>query len=109
MDGLTGFQRDLLYVILAENSPHGLEIKDRLDEYYTERVTRGRVYANLDELVDEGYIEKGSKDPRSNCYSLTASGLATIVAHRQWTERQLQRRIESAVGVRGLSETRRSL
>ncbi len=34
MYDLTGFQRDLLYVIAGLDDPHGLAIKDELEDYY---------------------------------------------------------------------------
>jgi hypothetical protein len=34
MYDLTGFQRDLLYVIAGLDEPHGLAIKEGLEEYY---------------------------------------------------------------------------
>jgi len=34
MYDLTGFQRDLLYVIAGLDEPHGLAIKEELEDYY---------------------------------------------------------------------------
>lgn len=34
MYDITGFQRDLLYVIAGLDDPHGLRIKDILQEYF---------------------------------------------------------------------------
>jgi DNA-binding PadR family transcriptional regulator len=95
MDGLTGFQRDILYTILGMESPHGLEIQERLDEYYSGRVTRTRVYSNLDILVERNFVEKGQKTERSNRYALTDHGIDTIVSHRLWEEQQLRDRLRS--------------
>ena len=52
MHDLTGFQRDLLYVIARYEEPHRLAIKDELDEYYVQEIHYGRLYPNLDTLVD---------------------------------------------------------
>lgn len=89
MDGLTGFQRDMLYGILGLDSPHGLELKTELERYYSGRVTRARVYSNLDELAEQGFVEKSSKTERSNQYTLTDEAIRTMLAHRQWEDRQL--------------------
>ncbi|MBX0325549.1 PadR family transcriptional regulator [Halomicroarcula sp. F13] len=89
MDGLTGFQRDILYALVGLESPHGLAVQAELDEYYSESVTRGRLYANLDELVDRGFVHKERQTDRSNQYTLTDHGVRAIVAHRRWTEQQL--------------------
>jgi PadR family transcriptional regulator, regulatory protein PadR len=49
MEDLTAFQRDALYVIAGPNDPHGLGIKDELEEYDKE-IHHGRLYPNLDSI-----------------------------------------------------------
>jgi DNA-binding PadR family transcriptional regulator len=71
MHDLTGFQRDLLYTIAGLDKPHGLAIKDELENYYETEIHHGRLYPNLDTLVDKGLVEKGDKDRRTNFYTLT--------------------------------------
>jgi PadR family transcriptional regulator PadR len=88
MDGLTGFQRDIVYIVLANKAPHGLQIKQDLDEYYCDRVTRGRVYSNLDTLVEAGYLEKRTKTDRTNAYRLTEVGFDAVISRRRWEEQQ---------------------
>ena len=39
MYDLTGFQRDLLYIIAGKDDPHGLALKEELKEYYKKRST----------------------------------------------------------------------
>ena len=41
MDDLTGFQRDLLYVVAGLEQPHGLAIKDELEAYYGSEIHHG--------------------------------------------------------------------
>ena len=41
MYDLTGFQRDLLYVIAGRDDPHGLAIKEELEEYYEKEIHHG--------------------------------------------------------------------
>jgi len=53
MYDLTGFQRDLLYVIAGEKNPRAA-IKEELEDYYEEEIHHGRLYPNLDTLVDKG-------------------------------------------------------
>lgn len=84
MHDLTGFQRDLLTVIAGLDNPKGLAIKAELDEYYSEDINHGRLYPNLDTLVEKGLIDKGSKDKRTNEYSLTNRGEREIGARREW-------------------------
>lgn len=87
MRDLTGFQRDLLYTIAGLDEPHGLRLKDELEDYMETEVHHGRLYPNLDTLVDKGLVEKGSRDERTNIYSLTRRGRREIAARREW-ERQ---------------------
>jgi PadR family transcriptional regulator PadR len=84
MNDLTGFQRDLLSVIAGLDEPKGLAIKEEMDEYYEEEINHGRLYPNLDTLVDAGLVEKGSIDDRTNSYSLTADGESVLAERRAW-------------------------
>lgn len=59
MYDLTGFQRDLLFVLSGLDDPHGLAIKHELEVYYQTEIHHGRLYPNLDELVGKGLAEKG--------------------------------------------------
>ena len=83
MIDLTAFQQlILLDVSIRERqngeSPHGLAIKEDLEEMYGEEVNHGRLYPNLDTLVEEGLIEKSERDKRTNEYSLTEQGADAI-------------------------------
>lgn len=84
MHDLTAFQRDCLYVIAGLGSPKGLAIKTELEGYYSSTINHGRLYPNLDALVEKGLVEKGSKDDRTNAYSLTERGRREIDARREW-------------------------
>ena len=84
MEDLTAFQRDVLYSIAGLDAPKGLKIKEELGEYYDEEVYHGRLYSNLDTLVDKGLVEKGSQDNRTNSYTLTARAVHEIEARRKW-------------------------
>ncbi|RRJ29386.1 PadR family transcriptional regulator [Halocatena pleomorpha] len=84
MYDLTGFQRDLLYVIAGKGAPHGLAIKDDLEDYYEQEIKAGRLYPNLDTLVEKGLVEKGQQDRRTNYYSVTRRGQREINARTEW-------------------------
>lgn len=86
MHDLTGFQRDLLYVLAGLDAPKGLAIKDELEQYYESEINHGRLYPNLDELVEKGLIEKGRIDKRTNAYSLSRRGTREIEARREWED-----------------------
>jgi len=87
MHDLTGFQRDLLFVTAGLGEPCGLDIKDELAQYYDTEIHHGRLYPNLDTLVEKGLIEKTSRDERSNEYVVTSRGERDLQARREW-ERQ---------------------
>lgn len=89
MYDLTGFQRDLLYVTAGLDEPHGLAIKDELEEYYEKEIHHGRLYPNLDTLVEKGLIEKSEKDRRTNLYSLTRRGKREVEARKEWVEQYI--------------------
>ena len=71
---LTGFQRDLLVDIYQMDQPSGQAIRGRLEAEHGEVVTTGRLYPNLDDLVDYGLIDKGEQDLRTNYYDVTNDG-----------------------------------
>jgi DNA-binding PadR family transcriptional regulator len=84
MNELSGFQRDLLYVIAGLGNPSGMAVKTELENYYETEVNYGRLYPNLDTLVGKDLIEKGHKDRRTNEYTLTRGGRREIDAHQDW-------------------------
>lgn len=84
---LTGFQRDLLYIIAGLDEPHGLAVKDEADDYYKEEINHGRLYPNLDTLVDEGLVNKSKRDRRTNEYELTEKGAQFIESRREWEDK----------------------
>ena len=90
MDELTGFQRDLLYCIAAIEEPYGLEIKRELEEYLSIDVNHGRLYPNLDQLVEEGLLRKEKKDDRTNLYPLTPLAEELFAERREWENEMLQ-------------------
>lgn len=89
MNHLTGFQRDLLYVIAGMDDPHGLAIKDEIEDYYETTIHHGRLYPNLDTLVENGFVEKGNLDRRTNFYALTDAGEQAITNREAWKENYL--------------------
>jgi DNA-binding PadR family transcriptional regulator len=90
MYDLTGFQRDLLYVVAGLDEPHGLAIKDELEDYYEKEIHHGRLYPNLDTLVEKGLMEKGERDRRTNYYTVTRRGNREITARNEWEQQYLE-------------------
>ena len=84
MYDLTGFQRDLMYVVSGLEEPKGLEIKEELELVYDNEIHHGRLYPNLDTLVDKGLVDKGQMDKRTNHYTLTRRGNRELEARREW-------------------------
>lgn len=93
MEDLTGFQRDLLIVITGLDKPHGLAIKEELEAYYEKEIHHGRLYPNLDTLVEKGLVEKGQRDERTNTYALTARGQREITARREWENQHIAEKL----------------
>jgi len=89
MYDLTGFQRDLLYVVAGKGEPHGLAIKEELETYYETEIHHGRLYPNLDTLVEKGLVEKGQRDRRTNTYVLTRRGRREIEARHEWEQQYI--------------------
>lgn len=84
MDDLTGFQRDLLYVIAGHDQPSGQDVKEDMEAYYDTEVNHGRLYPNLDTVVNKELVEKGQLDRRTNYYEITDEGLQMIEERSEW-------------------------
>jgi DNA-binding PadR family transcriptional regulator len=80
---LTAFQQNIL-VILSEEPMYGLAIKRQLESYYGTEVNHGRLYPNLDDLVEMGLVEKSELDKRTNQYALTEDGHGAVVERLNW-------------------------
>lgn len=98
MYDLTEFQRDIMFALAGletgesendDDKPHGLAIKQSLETYYGKDVHHGRLYPNLDSLVDKGLIEKGAQDKRTNFYHLTTRGWRELETRKEWEDSQL--------------------
>jgi DNA-binding PadR family transcriptional regulator len=92
---LTGFQRDLLYCIAGVEEAYGLGIKAELEEYGGIEINHGRLYPNLDQLVNKGYLEKSSIDKRTNEYELTDAGHELLDERREWEATKLEETAEN--------------
>lgn len=90
MDDLTGFQRDLLTVIAGLDDPNGLEIKAEMEHYYESTINHGRLYPNLDTLVDRDLVEKTKQDERTNAYELTGDGADLLAERREWESQYVE-------------------
>ena len=100
-EDLTGFQRDILFVIAREGglpddderfAPSGSELRSALADAYNasggDEVNKSRTYQNLDEVFQKGLIKKGEHNGRMNYYTLTEEG---------WTICAQQMRFETGV------------
>ncbi|MWG34795.1 PadR family transcriptional regulator [Halomarina oriensis] len=76
---LTAFQMQCLRVMGATGGDYGLGIKRELEARYGEEVNHGRLYPNLDDLVQSGLVEKSEIDRRTNGYELTEKGQFVLV------------------------------
>lgn len=70
---MTAFRWDILWVLLGGDD-YGLGLKRSLSDYRGEEVNHGRLYPNLDWLVEHGLVQKSELDKRTNEYELTDDG-----------------------------------
>jgi DNA-binding PadR family transcriptional regulator len=79
---LTGFQQETLKAIarhdVQKEVPYGLNLKAELELRYGKEVNHGRLYPNLDDLVNKGFVEKGELDKRTNSYELSDQGRSLL-------------------------------
>ncbi len=86
---LTGFQRDLLIVIAGKERPSGQDIKEVMEQSMDMDINHGRLYPNLDTLVNKGLVEKGQLDRRTNYYDVKEQGEGAIKERQEWMSKQL--------------------
>jgi DNA-binding PadR family transcriptional regulator len=91
MERLPAIQRDLLFILADEEGLHGLEIKEELEDFYQKEVHHGRLYPNLDTLVQKGLADKSQYDQRTSYYIVTSKGKQKLLDILEWQGRQYQR------------------
>jgi len=84
MKEITGFRRDILYTLLGTDEPSGAEINEMLEDHYSGTVYHGRLYDNLDTLIERDFVVKSQIDGRTNSYKLTDKGERAILDHHNW-------------------------
>lgn len=83
---LTAFQRDILRLLDREDHRKGTAIRAGLEAYYGVDVNHGRLYPNLDRLVEKGLVAKSERDKRTNEYALTDTARDALARHDRWVE-----------------------
>ena len=73
---LTAFQWSLLQAASELVKPSGQTIKRHVDAspYHDEDMGHGRLYPNLEAIIEAGYVKKGEQDARTNYYEITDEG-----------------------------------
>lgn len=83
---LTRFQADLLRAAAARETPNGQDLSRQLANEYP-GINPGRLYTNLNELVDAGLLARDEIDGRTNSFTLTDDGRAWLrMRHRQFAD-----------------------
>jgi len=86
---LTSFQINALACVARLDDPHGLAVKEALEDEYISEIHHGRLYPNLDELVEKGLIKKGKKDRRTNSYAITQRGKRELNTYIEWLDQSV--------------------
>ncbi|OYR87592.1 PadR family transcriptional regulator [Halorubrum sp. E3] len=82
---LNAFQRDILWQLLnLDGAEYGLAIKEALEASGYAEVHHGRLYPNLDDLVEDGLVEKSAIDKRTNEYALTDAAVELLDERQSW-------------------------
>ena len=82
-DDFASFRRDIL-TVLASGGKYGLAIKRELEAYYGKEVTHGRLYPQLDWLVERDLVTKSELDRRTNLYEISDKGGWALREHYEW-------------------------
>lgn len=90
--------------VLGEEPMYGLAIKRELESYYGSEVNHGRLYPNLDDLVERGLVTKSQLDKRTNQYELTDEGYELLLGDLEWRFSKLVTNDERASDIEALVE-----
>ena len=90
MYDLRGVQRDLLFVLAGLDSPSGQGILAEMRDSLSDDVQAARIYTNLDELDERGFVEKEAKDGRTNRYELTRKARRKLLVRHEWERQHLE-------------------
>lgn len=89
---LSAVRRDILAILVDKQQADRFVLKSALNSDRRDTVTNASVYNELEQLCDDGLVEKWSGDfsrENPNQYRITRDGLKTIAAHQNWLEAQL--------------------
>ena len=77
---LTAFQYTLLQAANELVEPSGQDIRRYINSspFHGSDMNHGRLYPNLETIVEAGLVEKGEQDDRSNLYTITDEGKAAL-------------------------------
>lgn len=77
-------------MIAGADRPSGQDIKKDIDRYYESEINHGRLYPNLDTLVNKELVEKGELDQRTNYYAISDAGEQAIQGRREWEDQYVE-------------------
>lgn len=86
---LTGFQRDLLFVLNGLGGANGQEVMAEIQRSQGRNIKHGRLYDNLDQLVGKELVEKSKLDGRTNQYELTEAGRQLVAERHAWEKQYI--------------------
>ena len=80
----TAFKYEVLVAAAALDEPSGQDIRRWMEHNQnptlTDDVNHGRLYPNLEKLVDDGLLKNGEQNKRTNYYVLTDAGRDQLAA-----------------------------
>lgn len=94
MQELTGFQRDILFVLNSLGTSHGARLKRELERARYSSILSGRLYHNLDVLVEQSFVQKRDGAGRENEYQLTTDGCKSVQEHSEWQQRYVDEAVQ---------------
>lgn len=92
---LTSFQYNLLVILTSMDEVSGRQLKQELEESVGNSLPHGRLYRNLDTLVEKDLVEKGRIDGRTNAYAITTEGEDAIRERFQWEREHIEPELAS--------------
>lgn len=91
MENLSSFRRDIVAILGARGPCSGVELKQMLEQRKEKQIHHSRLYENLDDLHEMGYIEiETDTGGRENENRLLPLGRRELSRHYEWLTEQIE-------------------
>lgn len=87
IDQLTGYRRDMLYVLSARGRASVVTVRDEIEDKHGDVIDTVGVYRALNDLEEFGLVKKFKVDGKERRFYLSDEGRRQLDDHHEWAVR----------------------